>query len=211
MDAALGLEVPIVSASRQEQDQHVTSELERSLSRDMAAAQNGDAAAYRALLNRCVPVLAVTIRAQGLRGDAVEDIVQDALLAVHRARHTYDPARPFLPWLRAIARRRAIDALRRRGRHQRHEVQAAQGYEIFPDPGETADSRLEVRDQQRQISSAMQALPEAQRQALEQLGMEARSLDDAATATGRSKGALKVNLHRAIKALRASLRGLDQP
>lgn len=177
----------------------------------MASAQDGDAAAYRVLLEHCVPVLVTAIRAQGLRGDAVEDVVQDALLTVHRVRHTYDAARPFLPWLRAIARRRAVDALRRRGRRQRREVQVSRGYDAFPDPAEAADEQLKAGDQQRQISSAMRALPAAQRQALEYLGTGAGSLDDASSATGRSKGALKVNLHRAIKALRAALGGLDSP
>ena len=82
----------------------------------MKAAQDGDAVAYQRLLRDCLPIIAGTVRAQGVPPDRVDDVVQDTLLTIHRARATYDPARPFLPWLRAIARRRAIDAARRTGR-----------------------------------------------------------------------------------------------
>ncbi|WP_200845191.1 sigma-70 family RNA polymerase sigma factor [Roseomonas sp. 18066] len=182
-------------------------ELELKLARSMVAAQAGDAAEYRILLAGCVPVIAAAVRAQGFRGDAVDDVVQDTLLAVHRARHTYDPARPFLPWLRAIARRRSVDALRRRGRQPGRAAAVPGGYDSIPDPAEAADSRLEAQDRRRQLASALRGLPQAQRQAVEQLAMAERSLEDTAQATGRSKGALKVNLHRAIKALRARLTG----
>ena len=81
---------------------------DQALASDMAAAQAGDAEAYRRLLRDCLPVIAGMVRAQGVRADAVDDVVQDVLLTIHRARATYDPARPFLPWLRAITQRRAI-------------------------------------------------------------------------------------------------------
>lgn len=176
-------------------------ELEARLSAGMVATQGGDAAACRELLRACVPVIASIVRAS-LPDAAVDDAVQDALLTVHRVRHTYDPARPFLPWLRAIARRRAIDALRRQGR--RRETHAPERYESFPDPGDAADTLLEARDQRRRLVAAVSALPAAQREAVQRLAFDGHSLDDAARASGRSKGALKVNLHRAIKTLRAA-------
>ena len=76
----------------------------------MQAAQEGDAVAYQRLLRECVPVIARTVRALGLPPDRVEDVVQETSLTIHRARRDLRSARPFLPWLRAIARRRAIDA-----------------------------------------------------------------------------------------------------
>ena len=85
----------------------------------MRAAQDGDAAAYRALLRDCVPLIAAAARRTGLRPDRIDDVVQETLITIHRARATYDPQRPFLPWLRAIAQRRAIDHLRHRGRQDR--------------------------------------------------------------------------------------------
>ena len=69
---------------------------DRTLSAAMAAVQAGDAEAYRRLLHDCLPVIAGMARAQGVRPEAVDDVVQDVLLTIHRARATYDPARPFL-------------------------------------------------------------------------------------------------------------------
>ena len=79
--------------------------------RMMAAAQAGDANAYRTLLAE----LALWLRryyARRLPSAMTEDAVQDVLLAIHEKRHTYDPVRPFGPWLAAIARYKWIDRLR---------------------------------------------------------------------------------------------------
>ncbi|MCJ2090240.1 sigma-70 family RNA polymerase sigma factor [Methylobacterium sp. E-005] len=178
--------------------------LEEELAGLMASAQRGDAAAYRALLKACLPVVSAIARAQGVRGEAVDDVVQDTLMTVHRARASYDPARPFMPWLRAITQRRAIDRLRRAGRRPR-EVNDPLAYEAEIDPGPAPSQSLEARDRAAALARAVASLPEGQRQAVEQLGLRELSLDEAAALTGRSKGALKVNLHRALKALRTSL------
>lgn len=178
--------------------------LEERLAAAMRAAQGGDADAYRALLRDCLPVIRTTVRAQGLRGEAVEDAVQETLVTLHRARASYDPARAFLPWLRAIAQRRAIDALRRAGRRPR-EVHDPAAYEGEPDARAEPGEGLEAQERAAELARAVAALPAGQRQAVEELALRERSLDEAAALTGRSKGALKVNLHRAIKALRASL------
>ena len=87
-------------------------------SAQMAAAQAGDRAAYEALLRDCVPLIRAVALRQGVGADHVEDVVQDVLLTVHRARQTYDPGRSFNGWLRTIAERRAIDLLRRIGRRR---------------------------------------------------------------------------------------------
>jgi RNA polymerase sigma factor (sigma-70 family) len=181
-------------------------DLEAKLSAAMAAAQGGDAAAYRALLRDCVPVIAAAARAQGVRPDAVDDVVQETLLTVHRARATYDPARPFLPWLRAIAQRRAIDLMRRAGRRPQ-EVHDPLAYEAESDAGPLPGASIEARERDARLARAVAALPEGQRQAVEHLSLRERSLDETAAATGRSKGALKVNLHRALKSLRTALAG----
>jgi RNA polymerase sigma factor (sigma-70 family) len=178
--------------------------LEDSLATAMAAAQGGDAAAYRRLLNACLPVIAGIARAQGVRGEAVDDVVQDTLLTIHKARASYDPARPFLPWLRAITQRRAIDRLRRAGRRPQ-EVHDPLAYEAHADAGPAPGTRIEADQRNAALARAVAALPDGQRQAVEQLAYAERSLEEAAALTGRSKGALKVNLHRALKALRGTL------
>ena len=148
---------------------------------------------------------AAVARARGFRGPAVDDIVQETLLTVHRVRHTYQSSRPFLPWLRAIAHRRTIDALRQHLRHRTWEVHDQDRYDTYPDHGETAEEVIDRQDRHRQLAGAMAELPHAQREAFTQLASGARSLEQAVAATGRSKIALKVNLHRAIKALRVKL------
>ena len=88
----------------------------------MQAAQQGDRAAYRALL------LAVTPYARALASRAfhrpadVEDAVQDILLTLHETRALFDPSRPFKPWLAGIARHRIVDRLRRQGRNAARHV-----------------------------------------------------------------------------------------
>jgi RNA polymerase sigma-70 factor (ECF subfamily) len=173
----------------------------------MAASQTGDARAYQALLRACAPIAAAIIRRQGVPADRIDDAVQETLLTIHRARATYDPSRPFLPWLRAIAQRRAVDALRTHGRTTAREIADDDAYLNHPGLELPADATLDRADQTRVLAEAIAALPPGQRQAVELLALRERSLDEAAVDTGRSKGALKVNLHRAINALRQRLSG----
>jgi len=170
----------------------------------MAAAQAGDRTAYEALLRECVGLIQAIAYRQGVPADRVDDVVQETMLSIHRARQTYDPGRPFGGWLRAIAQRRAIDILRSAGRHGRREVHAPEAYESY------ADSAAPDQDLQRaQAGSALRpvidALPPGQREAVQRLILEERSLTEAAAITGRKEGALKVNLHRALKTLRAKI------
>ena len=178
---------------------------ERDWSRLMAAAQGGDRAAYERLLRQILPFVRAIVARQHRAPDRIEDVVQDVLLTVHRVRHTYDPARPFEPWLAAIARRRSIDALRRRGRIDANETADERAYETFADPKANTDSG--ARGEVAALGGAIAALPAAQRQAVELVKLRELSLAEAARLTGRSEGSLKVNVHRALKTLRARLKG----
>ena len=82
----------------------------------MARAQEGDAAAYRRVLAAIAPYLRALAARYHREPQDVEDSVQDILLTIHMIRHTYDPKRPFKPWLVAIGRRRIFDRLRGQGR-----------------------------------------------------------------------------------------------
>jgi RNA polymerase sigma factor (sigma-70 family) len=101
---------------------------DRRLAGLMRSAQDGDAGAYRHVLRASVPLAAAAARYQGVPPDLVDDVVQDVLVTLHRSLATYDAERPFAPWLRAIATRRAIDALRRRARRVAREVHAPIAY-----------------------------------------------------------------------------------
>jgi RNA polymerase sigma factor (sigma-70 family) len=176
---------------------------DRRRSEQMAAAQRGDRRAYEALLRDCVPLIASIARSQGVARDRIDDVVQDVLLTVHRARHTYDPSRPFTAWLRVIAERRAIDLLRQIGRRRARELYDPLAYENFADAGADASIGARRADAASQIGPAVATLPAGQREAVRHLVLEEQSLAAAAAATGKTKVALKVNLHRALKTLRA--------
>jgi RNA polymerase sigma factor (sigma-70 family) len=184
-------------------------EVDRRRAAWMVAAQDGDRAAYDALLRDCIPFIQGVARGQGVRPDFMDDVVQETLLTVHRARQTYDPSRSFTAWLRTIAQRRAIDGLRRAGRRGAREIYAPLAYEnhrdLSGDPEEAA-SRI---DQTKVRDLAIGKLSARQREAVEHLGLQSKSLAQAATATGRSTGSLRVDWYRALNTLRAQFGGRD--
>lgn len=162
----------------------------------MARAQIGDARAYDALLRECVPLLRAICRRRLHEPAEVEDAVQDTLLTLHRVRNTYDPARPFRPWIAAIAERRALDRGRvvARGLARNTELEAADHIGVDGD----AEARLMSAD----LRAAVNELPASQRTALQLTKIEALSLAEASTRSGMSMGALKVATHRAVLTLR---------
>ena len=171
----------------------------------MRAAQAGDADAYRALLTAVTPRIRRIVRARRGFLDVAdtEDLVQDVLLSVHSVLATYDPSRPFMPWLLAIVRNRLADAARRYGRKHAHELQVDDLQVTF---GETVTNTLyEGPGDLEALSHAIRALPAGQRQAIELLKLQEMSLKEASVATGTSVGALKVATHRAIVSLRRIL------
>jgi RNA polymerase sigma-70 factor (ECF subfamily) len=172
----------------------------------MAAAQGGDRRAYERVLADSVALARSVARRQGVPEDALDDVVQETLLTVHRVRHTYDPSRSYDAWLAAIASRRAIDALRSHGRRDRREVHDELALDLAPDRDDASADGERAQEAAR-LRAAIAELPPGQRQAVEELGLKEHSLAEAAEHTGRNTGALKVNLHRALKALRGRLHG----
>ena len=192
-----------------ERDSSKISELDASWSMLMTAAQDGDKAAYGRLLRECTPLIKRIVR-RGIRPDQVDDVVQEVLLTVHRARHTYDPARSFSAWIIVIAQRRAIDLLRQSGRNERREVHSPVEYERFAEESVDPDRALSQDQESSALRTALESLPPGQRQAIEALSLRQLSLEEAAAETGRSKGALKVNMHRALKSLRQRYGGSSE-
>ncbi|HEY1588365.1 MAG TPA: sigma-70 family RNA polymerase sigma factor, partial [Rhodanobacter sp.] len=162
--------------------------------------------AYEKLLADSVSLIRAAARRQGVRQDQLDDVVQETLITVHRVRHTYDPARSYDAWLSAIASRRAIDALRSSGRRDRREIHDEFAIDSHPD-ADDASAAVEGQQRAQRLREAIAELPPGQREAVEQLGLHERSLSEAAELTGRNTGALKVNLHRALKALRERFHG----
>ncbi|TPO10678.1 sigma-70 family RNA polymerase sigma factor [Mesorhizobium sp. B1-1-5] len=169
----------------------------------MARAQDGDANAYRRLLESIAPYLrAHAVRCHRNPSD-VEDAVQDILLTLHAVRATYDPARPFGPWLTAIAKRRLIDRLRRQGRRRALETESDPIHETFADRSANLEHMTHIHE----IAAALDRLPPGQREALRLTKIEGLSLKEASAASGMSVAALKVATHRAIRRLRSFFSG----
>jgi RNA polymerase sigma factor (sigma-70 family) len=180
-------------------------ERDQAWSQLMRAAQSGDRAAYERLLREISPLIRALVRRHCSNRADVEEMVQDTLLTLHRVRHTYDPSRPFCPWLAAIAWRRSIDALRRRIRVSRYETPEQGVYETFSDAA--ANSDLEGVRSAEEVEDLLRLLPARQREALQSLKLKEMTLAEASVASGQSVAALKVNTHRALKTLRGLLEG----
>jgi RNA polymerase sigma-70 factor (ECF subfamily) len=167
------------------------------LDRSMRASLSGDMTAYRRALTLLTPVLRASVRAGlarcGRGPDAVEDIVQETLLAVHLKRATWDPAQPVAPWARAIAKYKMIDFLRRRG--ERAHIDIADLAETLPEPEDaSSDAILASR-------MAMARLPARDRDIVESMAIEGASARETGDRLGLSEGAVRVALHRALKSL----------
>lgn len=161
---------------------------EAMLSRLMRAAQGGDAVAYRQLLGLAVPLLQRWFRRK-LAPTELDDLVQDTLLAVNQRRASRDPARPFLPWLAAIARYRWVDRLRR-ATVRNHD-------QLFDDVAvETGGSALIGR---LGCDRLLVLLPRGQAAAIRAVKIDGLSVAEASALLGQSESMIKVNVHRGIK------------
>ena len=174
----------------------------------MAAAQGGDSRAYDRLLRDCLPLLRAIARRRIRDSHEAEDAVQDTLLTMHRMLATYDPSRPLRPWIAAIAERRCIDRLRRRGRGAGRETPIEDHAETLAAPDAmTGEDRVAGRE----LREAVAELPDSQRTALRLAKLEDLPLSEAARRSGLSVGALKVATHRALRSLRRRLGAEDKP
>ena len=159
----------------------------------MADVQRGDRAAYRALLDDIGPVVRQFVRRRVDDAEEAKDVYQDILMALHGARRTYEPGRPFEPWLFAIARRVVA---RRRGERAVRETREIHP-EVLPDVPIDADGEARLG-----LEEAIARLSPDQRQALILLKLDGLSIARAAPLAGTTVGALKVRAHRAYRVLR---------
>jgi RNA polymerase sigma factor (sigma-70 family) len=161
----------------------------------MVAAQEGDASSYRRLLSEVATWLR-RYYARRLPAAMIDDVIQDALIAIHEKRHTYDPARPFGAWLAAIARYKWIDALR----------------SLKIKRTEALDEDISVPDHEEAITSAwslerlLATLKPAQSRVIRLVKLQGLSIEEASKATGQSAALVKVNIHRGLRRLTSLLR-----
>jgi len=162
----------------------------------MARAQAGDREAYNRLLKAMVPAIRAFARRKISDEALLDDVIQETLLAIHRVRHTYDPQRPILPWVAAIASARAIDALRQRGRNQEVSDEEAVNRQAAVLTETDADSD--------DLTGYLDRLPVRQREIVESVHLREQSLAQAAAESNLSLSAVKSLLHRAMLNLRKS-------
>ena len=167
----------------------------------MVQALAGDARAYRELLRDVGTLLRGYFSRRlgsGQTADA-EDLVQDVLMALHTHRATYDTARPFTSWVHAIARYKLIDHYRQN--RIRHTVPAEDAEALFAvDDSAAATARLDV-------DRLLDTVPAQTARMIRDVKIEGRSIAEVSEATGLSQSAVKVGVHRGIKALATRLQG----
>jgi RNA polymerase sigma-70 factor (ECF subfamily) len=179
----------------------MTPELERQAAALMPLAQAGDHDAYASLLVLLTSSTRKFARARLGGVPWIDDVVQETLLTVHRALHTYDPARPFGPWFYAIASTRLIDVVRRERRVALREFSRDQAFDVAAPS--TGDDDIDVEA----IRSAVRSLPERQRDVIEGLKFRDESVRDVAGRTNMSVSAVKITAHRGYQTLRKLLGG----
>ena len=168
----------------------------------MKASLAGDAAAYRTLLSRLSANLRAYYKGKlariGRSATEAEDLMQEALMAIHTRRHTYDPAEALTPWVYAIARYKLIDHLRR--------TRAS----MTDLPIEDADELMAQDDHvgtesANDLTRLLSQLPDKMRRAIQAVKLDGLSVAEAASQSDMSESAVKVNVHRGLKALISSI------
>ncbi|MGE0558929.1 MAG: sigma-70 family RNA polymerase sigma factor [Burkholderiales bacterium] len=165
----------------------------------------GNTAAYHAFLKELSALLRgfLRVRLMGLP-DEVEDLVQETLLAVHNQRHTYDPGQPLTAWVHAIARYKLVDMFRRRETREQMNDPLDDELEVFSAPdNDAADAR-------RDLGKLLEQLPDRLRLPIVHMKLEGLSVAETARATGMSEAAVKVGVHRGLKALAALIRSENE-
>ena len=156
----------------------------------------GDAQRYHGLLMALAAHLRAFFRRRLMNvPDEVEDLVQETLLAIHAKRHTYCEDQPFTPWVYAIARYKLVDFFRAQGSRAHLNVPMEEEMDIFT----TADK--DASDAQRDLDGLLQGLPDKQRLPIMHMKIEGLSVAETARKTGLSESAVKVGVHRGLKAL----------
>ncbi|AOL22947.1 RNA polymerase sigma-70 factor, ECF subfamily [Erythrobacter litoralis] len=161
-----------------------------SLSALMSKAQAGDREAYRAVLEHSRDWLVRFYRGR-IDPAGADDLVQETLMSIHAKRATYDPSRPFLPWLAAIARYRWVDRLRRTYRRSETELD-----ETLAEGDHEADVVARIS-----IDRMLARLSEGQGEAIRLVKIEGLSIAEASRRTGQSVSLVKVNIHRGLRKL----------
>ena len=164
----------------------------------MRRAQDGDRRAYETLLIEVAALVRAFARTRLRHRDWLEDVAQETLLSIHRDRHTYDPHRPFLPWMYAIARHRLLDFVEKQRRRGENEVSAENaldgvaGEQLVVERGTLSGF----------LRQALALLSLRQREIIRMLKLEGFTVAEISRKTGLSESLVKVTAHRGYNTLR---------
>jgi RNA polymerase sigma-70 factor, ECF subfamily len=169
----------------------------------MLRGNTGDNAAYHQFLKITGDLLRVFFRKRLLKmPDHVEDLVQEALLGIHNQRHTYDPSQLVTAWVYAIGRYKLVDMWRRHGiRDALNDSFDESLHDVATDDGGGG-----ADDARRDVDVLLAQLPDKQRLPIRHVKLEGLSVQESARLTGLSESAVKVGIHRGLKALAAMMR-----
>lgn len=165
----------------------------------MVRYQQADSIAPEVLVHRLSPPLLRFLAQPSFTRSQSEDLLQECWLRIHKARHTYRPGAPVLPWIYAIARHTRLDGYRRYRRIQIRETSIEERGDVAGRPHESAGT---VRED---LSQALDGLTESQREVILMLKVVGMSLEEVARATSSTVGAVKQKAHRAYESLRRIL------
>lgn len=171
----------------------------------MLSAQAGNESDYQRLLTELTTVIYNFLRSRFGNHHFIEDCVQESLIAIHQARHTYDRDRPFRPWLFAIVRHKAIDTLRKRNTRTRIVGQYQGEHEVLSQTSQQSEVESEMIR-----GRLLDALSKEYRDVLILTKIIGYSIAETAEKLGISKSLVKVRVHRAIRKL-GRLMEADQP
>ncbi|MDR1853964.1 MAG: sigma-70 family RNA polymerase sigma factor [Azoarcus sp.] len=168
----------------------------------LIAGLGGDEKSYLAFLGQLGAYLRgyFVRRLTGFPGD-VEDLLQETLLAVHNKRHTYDTSIPLTAWVHAIAKYKFVDFLRAHGRQAALTDTLDEESEVF------ASKQTEALEASIDVQDLLESLPNRYRLPILHVKLQGLSVAEAAALTGMSESAVKVGVHRGLKALMARVGG----
>lgn len=164
----------------------------------MTQAQQGSHSAYAELLHQLCPYLRNFLRPRLSQPDLIEDVVQEILLALHTASHTWYPHEPFLPWLHGIVRYKLVDALRASYRKNAYETVDSDLLVTLSVAGPNREEETTPMDLERILAT----LTPRQRQVVRLTQLEGHTAQEAGQLLGMSTGAVKVALHRILQCLK---------
>jgi RNA polymerase sigma-70 factor (ECF subfamily) len=199
------LKEPVFMDKATEDTQQKHAADERRWSRFMVSAQAGNESDYRQLLTELSNVIAAFLRNRFGNHHFIEDCVQETLLAIHQARHTYDQRRRFRPWMFAIVRHKTIDILRKQSTRQKTMNQYQGQQEILSQGGQQNEAENEMIK-----GRLLESLPQQHREVLVLTKFIGFSVAETAKKLEISESLVKVRAHRAIRKLKQMMEA-DKP